>query len=163
MKRNRIGNLFGAPFLIWTDLALKTGAIMQASAQVIGHRTGRMAIAGPKPSARDRREFTLMGKEKIEAAVESAQGMAAHCMTMNLRLGTRAFKQMLTGATAMMSVVASRTVRQSVERQAKLGRVMTQPPVTASQLSASAARLAHRGLRPIHARATANARRLGQR
>jgi hypothetical protein len=41
--------------------------MMSASAQVIGHRTGRMALAGPAPNARDRREIALMGQQKIEA------------------------------------------------------------------------------------------------
>ena len=92
MKRSRTRNSFANPFLIWTDLALKTGEMMLASAQVIGHRTGRMAAAGPKPSARDRREFTLMGEEKIKAAAESAQAMTAQMMRMNPQLGARALK-----------------------------------------------------------------------
>ena len=75
MKRSRTRNSFANPFLIWTDLALKTGEMMLASAQVIGHRTGLMAAAGPKPSKRDRREFTLMGQEKIEAAENGFVGI----------------------------------------------------------------------------------------
>jgi hypothetical protein len=70
MKRSRTRYLSANPFLIWTDLAVKTSEMMLASALVIGHRTARMALAGPKPSVRDRREFTLMGQEKIEAAAE---------------------------------------------------------------------------------------------
>ena len=163
MKRSRTRNSFSNPFLIWTDLAVKTGEMMLASAQVIGHRTGRMAAAGPSPSARDRREFTLMGQEKIEASTESAQAMAAQMMRTNPQLGALAVKQMLTGATAMMSLATSRTIGQSMAQQAKLVRIMTQSAVTASQLSGSTARLAQRGLKPIHSRATANAKRLGKR
>jgi hypothetical protein len=70
---------------------------------------------------------------------------------------------MLTGATAMMSLAASRTAGQSMARQAKLVRTMTQSAVTVSQLSSSAARLAKRGVKPIHSQATANAKRLGKR
>jgi hypothetical protein len=44
-----------------------------ASAQVVGHRTARMAIAGPMPSERDRTEFRLMNREKKEAASEALQ------------------------------------------------------------------------------------------
>jgi hypothetical protein len=162
MKRSRTRNSFANPFLIWTDLALKTGEMMLASAQVIGHRTGLMAAAGPKPSKRDRREFTLMGQEKIEAAAESAQAMIAQMMRMNLQLGARAVKQMMTGATSMMSLAASHTVGQSMARQAKLARTLIQSAATASQLSNSTALLVKRGLKPIHSRATANAKRLGR-
>ena len=69
MKRStRI--LFGNPFLAWTDLAWKIGEMSMASAQVIAHRTTRMAAAGPIPNASDRQEFRRMGQEKIEAATE---------------------------------------------------------------------------------------------
>jgi len=60
-------NLFMNPFLMWSRLAWKTGEMAIASAQIIGHRTGRFALAGPVPSARDQREFALMGHEKNEA------------------------------------------------------------------------------------------------
>jgi hypothetical protein len=40
---------------------------------------------------------------------------------------------------------------------------MMQSTATTAQLSGAAARLAQRGLKPIHSRATANARRLGKR
>ena len=67
MKRFRTRHAFANPFLLWTDLAWKTGEMMMASAEVIGHRANRMAAAGPAPSLRDRREFTRMGQEKIAA------------------------------------------------------------------------------------------------
>jgi hypothetical protein len=159
----RFRNAWANPFLVWTDLAIKTGEMMVASAQVIGHRTSRMAAAGSNPSARDRQEFSLMGQEKLEAITESAQAMAAQMMRMNLQSGAQVFQQMLTAATDMMSLAASRTVSQSMARQAKLMRTMTRSAVTASELSGSAARLAHRGLKPIHSRAAANAKRLGRR
>jgi hypothetical protein len=47
--------------MLWGDLATKTLEMMLASAQVIGRRTGRMALAGDAPNARERREFALMG------------------------------------------------------------------------------------------------------
>ena len=43
-----------------TELAL-------AVPQVVGHRLLRMALAGPMPNARDRREFHVMGHEKVVA------------------------------------------------------------------------------------------------
>ena len=92
MKRNYAGDSYLSPFMFWSDLATKTLEMMLASAQVIGHRTGRMALAGPAPSARDRREFALMGQEKIEAGAQSAQAMAAHMMAMGQPWGALAFR-----------------------------------------------------------------------
>ena len=137
--------------------------MMLASAQVIHHRTGRMAAAGATPSARDRREFALMGREKLEAGVESASAMARQMMTMNPLLGPRAFEHMMAGAAAVMSLAASHTPGQALARHAKLVRAMTQSAATATQLSGAAGRLAQHGLKPIHSRATANAKRLGKR
>ena len=161
MKRSRTPP-FTHPFLLWSGLAWKTGEMILASVQVIQHRAGRMAAAGATPSARDRREFALMGQEKIEAGVESASAIAAQLMAMNLLLGPRTFEHMKTGAAAMMSLAASRTPTQAIARHAKLVRTMTQSAGTTAQLSAASARLAHRGLKPIHSRATANAKRLGR-
>lgn len=151
------------PFVLWTSLAFKTAEMMTASAQVIGHRTKRMATAGPTPNARDRREFSLMGQEKMEAASESVQAMAKHMTTINQQIGAQAVSQMLAGATDILSLATSRTAGQAVARQARLIRTLTRGAVSAPRLSSSAARLAQRGLKPIHSRATANAKRLAKK
>ena len=39
------------PFALWTDLAMQTTGMMLASAEVIGHRTTRMAQSSFPPSA----------------------------------------------------------------------------------------------------------------
>jgi len=156
-------SLPGNPFLAWADLAWKTGEMSMASAQVIAHRTARMAAAGPTPSARDRQEFTRMGQEKFDAAAEAARAITGSLATMNLNVGANTFRHMVTATAALMSLAASRSVGQSVTRQAKLAETFTRSAIAASALSDSTARLAGRGLRPIHARATANARRLGKR
>ena len=67
-----------------------------ASAQVIGHRTGRLAAAGAQPNVRDRREFALMGQEKMDATTESAQAMATRLMAVTLQFGLRGFQHMMT-------------------------------------------------------------------
>jgi hypothetical protein len=104
-----------------------------------------------------------MGHEKFEAATESARAMAAHWTTMNLTFGARAFRHMATGSAALMALAASRSIGESVTRHAKLAETLSRSARTASDFSDSTAGLAQRGLRPIHARATANARRLRQR
>jgi hypothetical protein len=164
MKRRSPYSLSLNPFLIWTDLAFKSGEMLLASAQVIGHRTQRMALAGPTPNARDQREFTLMGEEKIVAAAESAQAIGMSMMNLSQQVGALAFRQMLTGATAMMSLASSRTTGQSVARQARLVRdTMGNSAVATSQLSTSAARLIKKGFKPVHSRAKGNAKRLAKR
>lgn len=162
MKRRKTYPGFGNPFLVWTELAFKTTEMMMASAVVIGHRTSRMNAAGSKPSARDRREFGVMRDEKIKAAGQSAQAMATQLLSMNPLLGVRAYRQMLAGATAMMSLAGSRTLGQFVGRQASLMRTLSESMAPASDLSEATARLVQSGLKPIHSRATANARRLGK-
>lgn len=149
------------PLQDWTDLAMKTTEMMMASAQVIGHRTSRMAAVGANPNDSDCREFTLMGQEKFDAATESAQAMAEQMMTINLHLWTRAFGLMLAATTDMMALATSRSMSQSMTRHARLVQTMTQSADTASEMSSSVARLAHSGLRPIHSRAMDNGRRLG--
>jgi hypothetical protein len=164
MKRRTPYSLSVSPFLIWSELAFKTGEMMLASTQVIGHRTHRMALAGPTPNATDQREFALMGREKVSAATESAQAMALGMIRLNQQFGALVFKQMLTGATAMMSLASSRPTGQSLTRQARLVRdTMARSAAATSQMSTSAGRLAKKGLNPIHSRAKGNAKRLAKR
>ena len=152
------------PLTMWSNFAWKTGEMMLASMHVIGHRSNRMLAAGSSPNTADQREFALMGKEKVAAAVESAQAMAFALLRFNQQFAAIAFRQMFTGAAAIRSLATSRTPGQSVERQTMLLReTMAHSAVATSQLSKSAARVAHRGLQPIHSRATANSKRLGKR
>jgi hypothetical protein len=151
------------PFALWTGLAWKTGEMMMASAKVISHRTNRIALAGVMPSVLDQREFTLMGQEKFEAATESAQAIAARMLSLNQQMGALAFNQIVHNATGMMSLAASRSVAQSSKLQAALVRdSMSNSAYAASQLADSVVRVAQHGLKPIHSRATANARRLAK-
>jgi hypothetical protein len=151
------------PFAVWTDLALRTGEMLLASGQVIGHRTKRIAAAGHSPGLRDRREFTLMGLEKLEAAGESWWAMGQHLATMNWQLVARAWQDAMAAGMAWMAFGNSRTLPQLMQRQFDLSRSWTQAAQSAGRLSDTTARMAGKGLKPIHARATANARRLGGR
>ena len=163
MKRNSPGYPYFFPLMLWSDLATKTLEMMLASAQVIGDRTGRMALAGAAPNARDRREFALMGQDLIEAGAQSAQAMAAHMMSMSQPWGALAFRHLLQNSAAFMSLASSRMPSQLISRQAALARALGQSAVRMADVSKDATKLAHRGLKPIHAKATANAKRLGKR
>jgi hypothetical protein len=142
---------------------MKTGEMMLASAQVINHRTGRMAAAGLAPNLRDRREFALMGQEKIAAASESAQAIAARMLNLNQQMGTLAFNHLVAGTAGIMSVATAQTIAQSSKARAELMRdTMSSSAKVAAQLADSVAQIAHHGMKPVHSRATANAKRLAR-
>ena len=150
------------PLLQWSELANQATEMMLASAQVISHRTGRMATAGPAPSADDLDEFSLMTQEKFEAAAESSLSVAAHCLQLNQQLWTQMLAQMQDGMTAMVSAATSSNLAESMTHQATLIAAMSPSVDAHAQLSNAAADLTRRALDPIHARATANAERLAR-
>ena len=53
------------------SLARQSAELAVAVPQVVAHRMTRMALAGPRPSARDRREFAGMWQEKVHAFWQS--------------------------------------------------------------------------------------------
>src|SRR4030095_13287642 len=59
------------------SVAHHSAAIALTAPQVVAHRLVRMALSGPVLSARDRREFTRMGAEKVAAVYESWDAMLA--------------------------------------------------------------------------------------
>lgn len=154
----------GNPFFLWTELALKTGEMMAASAQVITHRTGRMLNAGPIPNSRDRREFQRMGQEKLEAATESAQAMTARLFHLQREVNAIAARQFALGAGSMFALAQAwnSPVAANAAQQRLLRGTMENAAAASRQIHRSAARVAQQGLRPVHARATANAERLGR-
>jgi hypothetical protein len=54
-----------------TRLARQVTELSVAAPQVVAHRLTRLALAGPLPNARDRREFYTMGQEKLHAFWQS--------------------------------------------------------------------------------------------
>lgn len=67
------------PVVAWWQLSLQAWEVAVTAPLVVGHRLARMAVAGANPSARDRREFTRMGQEKVTAGYESMAAMATAC------------------------------------------------------------------------------------
>jgi len=150
-------------FSAWTELAWKLGELSVASTQVIAQRTARIAAAGPTPNERDRREFSRMGQEKLDAAFESAHAMGAQLAALNLRTGAAAYARIARSTSDFTALLASRNAGQFISRHAKLVRTMTRSATGSADLPALGIRLAARGLEPVHSRATANARRLRKR
>lgn len=75
-------------------LSRQSAELAIAVPQVMAHRLTRMALAGPLPNARDRREFRGMGNEKVLAFWQSwfAMGWAV------LQAGQQAWLAALQGA-----------------------------------------------------------------
>ena len=156
MKRKR-HTAFLSPFA-WTDIAFKAGEMAIASAAVIAHRTGRMASSAVPPSPRDAKEFARMGQEKIDAGLDSASAAGRYMLAAGPEMMAHSGKYMADVTHDMMALVTSRTPGEVFSRQVRLNRTLFGR--TASGLSGMAAKLAGKALRPIHSRATANARRL---
>ncbi len=161
MKRRRVRINAPNPFWIWSGLALKTSEMMIASVEVITHRASRMAMVGAAPSEYDQREFVLMGQEKFEAVAESAQAIAERMLNLNQEISTLAYKQLMMGTNGIISLAVSTTLAESSNVQAQFVHdTMSGSAAAVSQLTDSLARVVHKGLRPLHSRATANAKRL---
>lgn len=152
---------FFNPLMLWTDVALKTQEMLLSSGSVIQIRSERMAKAGFAPSVDDLAEFQLMGQEKLTAASESGAAIAHQLHTASFSLAHRAARHWLSGATAWMGLVTSVTPAQAAAHSHEFFNASHRAIATATQLTSASARVVQRGLKPIHAKATANARRLG--
>lgn len=125
-------------------LRAQTTEVLFAAPQVVAHRLGRMALAGPRPSLRDQREFQRMSAEKITAFGESWRAMTLQMLKANQQL-----------ASAMMrSAWPAATLKRGAKTE-PLSRM-------AADWEAAALDILGQGIRPVHRRAVANAKRLGR-
>jgi hypothetical protein len=150
------------PFLLWSDLAVKSTEMMVSSGQVIGSRVNQMARAGANPSARDLREMTLMGSEKVKAATESGLAIASRLQSTNYALMARAWQQWFASLGAMNALATSRSFGEALSRQNRLFNALSRSGRTQARISSDTARLASAALKPVHGASTANARRLAR-
>ena len=148
--------------MLWADVAVTTQEMWVSSASVVQARTERMALAGLSPSQADLAEFQLMAQEKLTAAGESGTAIAHQFQTSGLGLFNRDIRQWFTGAAALAGLLTSATPAQALAQRDRLLDVGTQAAATVSQMTSVAARATQRGLKPIHAKAAANARRLAR-
>ena len=122
------------------SLAVKAAELAAAVPQVVAHRVARMAISGPKLSARDRKEFELMVAEKHAAFGESWNAMAKHAAIAQRDLTASFYKSF---------IALARGKKPSAAR-------------SAAQLHRAALGVLGKGLAPVHRKAVANAKRLGR-
>jgi hypothetical protein len=109
--------------------------------QVVTHRVLRLALAGPVLSRRDQKEFSGMVLEKQIAIVQSWQAMLAPSLRLQGEL-----------MSAWMRALAPATPAARSSQARALSRA----------LGEAALAVADQGLRPVHRKATANARRLAR-
>ncbi|WP_219214719.1 polyhydroxyalkanoate granule-associated phasin [Variovorax boronicumulans] len=151
---------FFNPLMLWADVALTTQEMLWSAAAVIQLRTERMARAGLAPSAADQVEFQLMGQEKLAAASESGAAIVQQLHTTGHALTQRTVRDWLSATTAWLGLATSLTPAQAAAHSHALLNAGNRSLANATQIGSAGARVVQRGLKPIHARATANARRL---
>lgn len=151
---------FFNPLMLWADVALTANEMLLSSGTVIRLRSERIARAGISPSDADLAEFQLMGHEKLAAAGEAGAAMVNQLHTTQFALLNRAVRHWLGGAVALFSLATSTSQAQAVTHAEALGTSAARTAAAVSQLSSASARIVQRGLKPIHAKATSNARRL---
>lgn len=144
------------------DIMMKTGEMALASTQTIFHRTAMMLNAGLSPTAAQHKEFRRMGSEKVDAAVASLQAMFGDWYSLNRHL--TALVQVQQTQWNMLTALASFA---SIKTMADLGVAQRRYFNAAIQSGEAVLRLwvisipvANKGLKPIHSRASANAKRL---
>ena len=151
---------FARPLMLWSTLAVKTFQLATAATQVVAIRGSRIAAAGAVPDADDQREFSRMGSEKLDAFSRAGHALATGAIPLVAGMAAQSWRLSLQLAAAATRLAASRTTEQTFARQRALADVLMAHSPAAP--ATAAARLAHRALAPVHATATANARRLAK-
>lgn len=151
---------FFNPLLLWTDVAAQTSAMLLSSSTVIQIRTDRLLRDAMSPGQADVQEIGLMGQEKLAAVSESGAAMANQLHTVQFALPQRAVRLSFQGAEAMAQLLAAISPTEAAARLQRLLSISNRSVAIASHLCSASARIAQRGLRPVHQRATSNAKRL---
>ncbi len=108
--------------------------------QVVAHRVTRMALAGPNPSDRDRREFQRMIEEKQAAFAQAWGDMAMQAFRANQALTASVIHFFFTPFSHNNPSAAS----------------------VVAQVQKAAIGVLDKGLAPVHRKAVSNARRLAR-
>ncbi len=159
MRSKRRRRRMGPIVPVWWQNALHAWQIALAAPEVIAHRTARMALAGSVPSARDRREFSRMGREKLEAFGESLSAMAMQTYMLHQELTVLTVEQWWSAWMPLAQLTASSSPAQVAKSQSALMWGLA-AAMGDQRLADSLSRVVQKGLAPVHKSATANARRL---
>jgi len=141
--------------------AEKTQEMALASVQTIGYRTAMMMQAMGDPVAMANPEFSLMGREKIEAAVESHQAIVSSFQTLMEGLLSWAAGQHHDNVKAAVELSTCRNPLDllTIQQRYVYGTCINAANAGA-RLTQAMIRLSEAGLVPVHKVAAANAKRL---
>lgn len=135
--------------------------LLQASGDVIARRLEIVADAIRDPFTADYRELTLMGSEKVEALAASASAGMSGAMAVADRASRVAARESAAARGALDAVMASKTPMEAMTAQSMwAANAWTRSMREGWAMSAALMKLQADTLKPIHAAATANARRL---
>jgi hypothetical protein len=141
----------------------KTQEMALASVQTIGYRTAMMLQALGDPVAMANPEFTLMGHEKVEAAVESHRAMLESGQALIEGWTAWALGQANSTTKAFAELVTCHTPAQFVSvQQHYLQSTWINAATAAAKLTQAAIRITDSGLIPVHKVVAANAKRLAE-
>jgi hypothetical protein len=147
------------PTLLWWHAGMKTWETMLVAPQVIAERTARMVAAGPLPAAADRRELVTMGTEKVIAFSEAWIGAAREIVSLQQEMLNTASRQWWSLMTAFNPLLRGRAARVAQNPAS----MMTQMLSSGNRVASALPRVAHGAVKPVHAKATSNAKRLRRR
>lgn len=144
-----------------TRTALSGGEMLQAAGDVINARLEIMAAGLADPRKIDLTEMSLMSTEKVEALSASASAMAKTFGDIGGRLGSGVMSEAGLASKAAASIASASTPAAALQAQYSYavgwwGRAASQMLTLNSALLKGQAD----ALRPIHATAVANAKRL---
>jgi hypothetical protein len=142
-----------------TALPVRMAELALAAPQVIALRSARMMSAGHQPTSADRAEFLRMHAEKAQAAVECTLSVAARLMRASQASMQTA---MLQWWRFMWAAPWWLTLRVFTGTATGF-RGLRLPQISNAAGTRLGSDLLAAGLKPVHRRATANARRLTRR
>jgi hypothetical protein len=143
--------------------ATRSGELAHASAYTISRRVGMMMQAAGDPSAMSDPEFTRMVTEKVEAFSAAGGAVMGGVQTFWGVWTAAAVGQMLGVAQACTALAACRTPEEVAQVQRRwIDASRKEATATLERLAGATVALFSAGLAPIHAAASANARRLGR-
>lgn len=166
------------------DVAASMSDMALSSTQVIAQRGARMAASSMPPSARDQKEFTLMGAEKMHAAGESMLAMFSPAMlnagALGMKLMEAGWRQMLRNTRLLQNfspmafgtpeswsasplAASTKAMNEMVRQGNYLNASVNDAAQSAAHVSRAASSAAKRAIKPVHRKVKANAKRLAKR
>ena len=108
MKRDRFAVNPLAAYASW----VKMWQLATIAPMVMAYRLAGMAVAGPEPTARDRKELARMGQEKFDAWSEAVQATGMRVVEANMAMATLLLGQVW-GSSPAPGAVAGRVTKLS--------------------------------------------------